>query len=171
MPTLADLDDPPASRAPGLVLGFVVGLALTAVLVLWLLPSVVGIVLGGARDLDEKLGEQDAFMQAVCTEALVLERDETLCQCVLATEDPALDCQDPWRRWLLVQQGARCAEEATREEARSYCACVETVAASVAESDDDDERRRRAQAYERCTPLPDALDLPPLATLMPAGDG
>jgi len=159
---LADLDDPPPSRARGLLLGLVLATVVTAGLALWLLPSIVQVVLGGARDLDARLREQDAYMLELCTTATSPEPDDTLCGCVLATEYPAIDCQHLFRPWLLAQQSLRCADESTNKAAMSFCACVETVAQAADEATDEDQARREAQAYDRCLALPDRLALPEL---------
>jgi hypothetical protein len=160
MPMLADLDDPPPSRARGLLLGLVIATLVTAGLALWLLPGIVQVVLGGARDLDARLREQDAYMFELCTTALSPEPDDKLCGCVLATEYPAIDCQHFFQRWLLAQQSLRCSDEATNRTAMSFCACVEAVAQATEEAADEDQARREAQAYERCLALPDRLDRP-----------
>jgi hypothetical protein len=160
MPMLADLDDPPPSRARGLLLGLLVASLVTAGLAFWMLPSLVQAVLGGARDLDARLREQDAYMLELCTTPTLLEPDDALCGCALAMEYPSLDCQPFFRRWLLVQQSARCAEEATNKAAMSFCACVEVVAQAVENAESDSQARREAQAYDRCSALPDRL-LPP----------
>jgi hypothetical protein len=161
---LADLDDPPPSRARGLILGLAVATLVTAGLALWLLPTIVHVVLGGARDLDARLREQDAYMLELCTTATTVAPDETLCGCVLATEYPSIDCQHLFRRWLLVQQSLRCTDESTNQAAMSFCACVETVVAAVKDAADEDQARREAQAYDRCLALPDRLAPPELAT-------
>jgi hypothetical protein len=160
MPFLADLDQPPRSRLPGLVLGLVLALPVAAVFVGWLVPTFVGSILGGAKDLDERLRATDAYMLTLCNAAVVPERDETLCSCVLAMEFPSLDCRAPFNEWAITQQQAACADEVVRGASVSYCTCVDTVAESVDAAPDEPERRTAAQAYENCEALEDAVPLP-----------
>jgi hypothetical protein len=166
MPMLADIDDPPRSRTRGLLVGVLLALPLAGVVVGVLVPAVVSALLGGARSFDDRAQQESAYMQAVCTQAMALPRDESLCQCVLATEYPALDCQAPFFAWAVERQEAHCAAPEHHKAALSFCTCVETVAARMdAAADDDDARTKAAQAYPNCQALPDAVDLPTVEVL------
>lgn len=159
MPFLADLDQPPRSRTRGFVIGFLIGIPIIAVMVIWVIPALVGSVLGGAKDFDVKLRQQDAYMRTLCTAGFVEGRDDALCSCALGTEYPSLDCAPRFLTWRLEVQGERCSDAATRETAPDFCACVddvrEQVSAAAAEP-----RDQSINAYERCEGLPDALALP-----------
>lgn len=164
MAILAHLDDPPRSRWPGVLVGLALALPIGAVMALWVIPSLVNAVLGGARDLDGRLRAEDAYMQALCSQALDPDRDEQICGCVFGTEYPSLDCQLPFRQWTLARQRESCAYAETFEAAKSFCTCVDVVgqkvdAAAPEQSDDE------AAAYERCMVLPDALFLPTIEQL------
>ena len=120
MPMLADLDDPEPSRARGLVLGLVVMVPLTLGIGYFLLPALRSAIVGGAADLDSRLRREDAYMEAVCGPALVVERDEGLCKCVLGAEYPSLDCHGPFLTWSLDRMGETCADPTTFETALSF---------------------------------------------------
>jgi hypothetical protein len=164
MPMLADIEDPPKSRVRGMLLGLALATPFAALFLGWLIPMLVGTVLGGARDLDSRLREQDAYMQSVCTLAMDLERDEGLCSCVLAMDFPSLDCQAAFRRWAVARQVEQCAGPETRERALSFCTCVDTLARAVAEVPPEG-REAAAEPYARCAALPDALPMPPVESL------
>jgi len=165
MPMLADIDDPPRSRMPGLLVGLLVALPLAAVFVGVFVPSLVSTVLGGAQRFDDRLRQEDGYMQAVCTQAIALPRDESLCACVLAVEYPALDCQAPFMAWSVERQLEHCAVPDNEKAALSFCACVGAVAEQMAAAEDDDAREQAAQAYPRCQELPDAVFLPSVEAL------
>lgn len=164
MAILAHLDDPPRSRWPGMLVGLALAIPVGAVFVVWIIPALVDAVLGGARDLDGRLRAEDAYMRALCTEALDPDRDETLCGCALGTEYPSLDCQLPFRQWTLARQHESCSVPATFEAAKSFCSCVDVVATKV-EAAAPEARDTEAAAYENCRALPDALFLPTLDVL------
>ena len=169
MPMLADLDHPPRSRGRDLLIGVLGGLPVAAVIVWLLLPSLMASVLGSAGDYDQRLRAEDAYMQAVCSEALVLERDEQLCECVLAVEFPALDCRQPFLRWSLDQHHARCAEPEVRKPSLTFCSCIDTLAERISKAEAADESASaEIQRVGKCLELPDAFPLPELAALMPA---
>ena len=155
---LADLDDPPRRRVPQLVVGLLLAAVVAGVVVVWLFPWLVGSVLGGARDFDDRAREQEAYMKALCSTMTDLERDGDLCSCVLAMEHPALDCQPPWRRWALARQSERCSEAVPKQH-REYCECVLEVAKDVDEALDVD-KNAKAHAYTGCETLSGALPLP-----------
>lgn len=171
MPMLADLDDPPRSRLGGLALGALVGLPLVALLAWLILPRFVGAIQGSAEDFDRRLRQEDAYMKRVCDEALDMARDEKLCSCVWAVEFPSLDCRVPYNRWSLERQQPRCAGEAFRESARSFCACVDAIAEKVAAAEAggaEDEVRQAIQRYDNCVALDGAPTLPTVESLAPA---
>lgn len=165
---LADIDDPPKSRARGLLIGLLIAVPVAAVFIGVFVPSLVGAILGGARSFDDRLRQEDAYMQAVCAQAMSLPRDEALCECVMAVEYPALDCQAPFLAWSVQRQQEHCATPDDRKASLSFCSCVEAVAEAVTEVEADDEegREREAAAYRRCQELPDAVHLPPVDALI-----
>ncbi len=169
MPMLADLDHPPRSRGRDLLIGVLGGLPVAALIVWLLLPSLMGSVLGSAGEYDQRLRAEDAYMQAVCSQALDLARDEQLCQCVLAVEYPALDCRQPFLRWSLDRHHAACAEPEVRKPSLTFCSCIDTLAARIAEAEAAGEAANaEIQRVGKCIELPDAFPLPELTTLMPA---
>ena len=169
MPMLADLDHPPRSRGRDLLIGVLGGLPVAALIVWLLLPSLMGSVLGSAGDYDQRLRAEDAYMQAVCSQGLDLARDEQLCQCVLAVEYPALDCRQPFLRWSLDRHHAACAEPEVRKPSLTFCSCIDTLAARIAEAEAAGEAANaEIQRVGKCIELPDAFPLPELTTLMPA---
>jgi hypothetical protein len=157
MPFLADIDQPPRSRLPGLVFGLVLALPVVGVLVAWVIPWLVSSVLGGAQDFDSQLRAEDAYMKQLCATAMQVPRDEKLCGCVLAVEYPALDCQHDFRRWAIARQAERCADETVRKQSLSYCTCVEAMAEAVADPAAEDDPTTN---WGRCGALPDAFALP-----------
>ncbi|MCA9712115.1 MAG: hypothetical protein KDK70_40135 [Myxococcales bacterium] len=164
MPMLADIDDPPRSRTRGLLIGALVAVPIAAVFVGVFVPSLVGAILGGSRSFDDRLRQEDGYMQAVCAQ-MSLPRDEALCECVLAVEYPALDCQAPFAAWSVARQQEHCAAPDDEKAALSFCACVGAVAEQIAAAEDDEGREREAQAYRRCQELPDVVELPPVEAL------
>ena len=165
MPMLADIDDPPRSRTRGLLVGILVALPVAGLVLGVLMPSLVSALLGGAQSFDDRARMEDAYMQAVCTQALELPRDEALCECALATEFPALDCQAPFLAWSVDRQGEYCAVPENEKAALSFCTCVETVAEQMAATTEADAMLEAAQAYRRCQALPDAVYLPTIEEL------
>ena len=165
MPFLADIEDPPRSRVPGMIWGLVVAAPVAAILLVWFIPTLVQAVLGGAEGVDQRLAMENQYMTAVCGEAMDVDRDEGLCKCVLATEYPSLDCQAPFLTWSVERQIEQCSDEAARKEALSFCTCVDTVAEAMA-SAPAEERDKEAQAYRNCQALPDAVYLPTVDQLV-----
>lgn len=167
MPMLADLDDPPRSRARDLLLGVLVGLPLVG-LVLWMfVPWIFGVVTDNSSSYDQRLRAEDAYMQTLCSEAMVLPRDEELCKCVLAIEVPSLDCRAPFLAWSLDRHHEACADPGARRASLTFCSCVDTVAARAAAAEGP-EAAAEAQKVARCIELPDAFPLPELSALAPA---
>jgi hypothetical protein len=164
---LADLDDPPPSRVRGLALGALLGLPIVAVLAAVGLPALHARVIGEARDFDARLDHEDTYLLGLCSEALVVERDERLCGCVLAAGRPAMDCRTPFLEWSLGRQAERCVEPSLRTAAPGFCACVDTLQELVVGAPDETAARRAVQRYPRCAELPDALYLPTLDELAP----
>lgn len=165
MPMLADIDDPPRSRTRGILLGLLVSLPIAAVFMGVFVPNLVGAILGGAQSFDDRLRQEDGYMQAVCTQALSVPRDESLCECVLAVEYPALDCQAPFQAWSVERQQEHCAVPENNKASLSFCACVETVAELMAAAEGEEAQEREAQAYSGCQELPDAVYLPTVEAL------
>jgi len=168
MPMLVDLVDPPRSRTRDLLLGFAVALPIVGLVAWLLLPGLFGMILGNAANYDQRLRAEDGYMQAVCSEAMVLERDEELCKCVLAVEFPSLDCRQPFLRWSLDRHAAACKDPEAHKRSLTFCSCVEAVAARVTEGADQDAARVESQRVGKCLELPDAFPLPEVATLAPA---
>ncbi|WP_266219357.1 hypothetical protein [Paraliomyxa miuraensis] len=162
---LADIDDPPRSRSRELVVGILVALPLAALLLGLVLPALVDALLGGAKDFDDRLRQEDAYMQAVCTQAMSLPRDEALCECTLAVEFPALDCQAPFLAWSVARQSEHCAVPENEKASLSFCTCVQTVAERMGQAEDEDASFKAAQAYRNCQELPDAVYLPAIEAL------
>lgn len=162
MPMLADIDDPRPSRVRGFLFGALIavpiGLGLYWVATTWL----PGLILGNAVEYDERLRQEDAYMQGVCAN-LQLPRDESLCECVLAVEYPSLDCRLPFMHWSLERMTETCADEATFGEALKFCSCVRALDEQLSGlAPDTKEARKTVQSYEGCTELDDALYLPAL---------
>jgi len=167
MPMLADIEDPPRSRVPGMVLGLILAAPIVAVFAVWVIPSFVGAILGGASDLDERLRATDGFMRELCAGQIDQERDEGLCGCVWGVEFPSLDCRPHFNAWAADLQHTRC-EEGLRDESLSYCTCVDTIVGKMdAAGEDPADRRSAANAYENCEALDDAVSLPAPAELAP----
>ncbi|MCH9683797.1 MAG: hypothetical protein K0V04_20365 [Deltaproteobacteria bacterium] len=162
---LADIEDPPRSRTPGLLLGLLVALPIGIAFLAVVVPYLVNAVLSGASGLDDRIGQEKAYMDAVCTQALALPRDEKLCGCVLATEYAGLDCQAPFMQWSVERQQEHCGVAENKKAALSFCTCVETIAATMSEAPDDASVLSEAQAYRRCQELPDAVYLPTIEAL------
>lgn len=169
MPMLADIDDPPRSRMRGLLVGVLVAVPVAGLVLGVLMPSLVNAVLGGAQSIDDRARMEGAYMQAVCTQTMELPRDESLCECVLATEFPALDCQAPFIAWSVDRQGEHCAVPENEKAALSFCTCVKTVSELMAAAPDEDAVIKAAQAYPNCQALPDAVYLPTIDELAGAG--
>lgn len=168
MPFLADIDDPPRSRTRGIIIGMLVALPIAAVFIGVFVPNLVGAILGGAQSFDDRLRQEDGYMQAVCTQAMSIPRDESLCECVLAVEYPALDCQAPFLAWSLDRQQDHCAIPENKKASLSFCSCVDAVVEQVAAAEDDEAREHEAQAYRNCQELPDAVYLPAVEALVGA---
>lgn len=160
MPMLADIDDPPKSRLPGLLVGLLLALPVAGLFLGWLVPSMIAAIVGGARDLDDRLRAKDAYLNVLCETAMNPERDADLCSCVLAMDYPSLDCREPFNEWALQRHAEACTIEQTHQEALSFCTCVETIDGRVDEATGEEAKRRAAQDYENCETLEDALSLP-----------
>jgi hypothetical protein len=168
MPMMADLDDPPQSRARGILIGIAVGLPFVAAIGLWLLPALHAQLVGGAEEFDARLRQEDAYMHGLCSDALVVERDERLCGCALAAEFPSLDCRAQFTAWSLERQREQCADEELRAGAVSFCACVEALEEMRERTEDEAQARQVVQRYARCAELEDAMYLPTIEQLAPA---
>lgn len=168
MPMLADLDHPPRSRTRDLLVGGAVALVIVSLVVLLLLPRLVAVIVGNASDYDQRLRAEDAYMQTLCTEALVLARDEALCKCVLAVEVPSLDCRQPFLRWSLDRHHEACADPETHKRSLTFCTCIDTLAEKIPATEAQGaEAGPEIQRVGKCLELPDAFPLPDLAALAP----
>lgn len=164
---LADLDDPPRSRTRDLLLGFLISLPVVGLIAWLLLPSLAGMILGNADQYDQRLRAEDAYMQTLCGEAMVLPRDEELCGCVLAVEFPSLDCRGPFLAWSLQRHHLACQDTDTRRASLSFCSCVDTVQARVDKAESPEAARGEALRVGKCVELVDAFPLPEVAALAP----
>jgi len=193
MPMLADIDDPPRSRLSGFLTGALIGLPVVGLIAWLILPSLQGAILGGARDFDDRLRKEDAYMQGVCGEAFEIKRDDALCGCVWVAEFPSLDCQHRFQRWRLDRAHETCADETARKGALSYCSCVDVVAERVEaaateaakgldpvalkeQQEKDPANDPIAEAirpelvkFENCLALEDVMEPPPLESLTGGG--
>ncbi|GEM_PF-1231848 len=172
MPMMADLDDPPSPRWRFLLVGFAIALPLGALFLSFALPALRMAIVGGAESLDARLRVEDAYMKGVCTEALVLERDESLCKCALAVEFPSLDCRQPFMRWSIERQHEQCSSGAD-ETAIAFCACVESLLSQIGAVDltgPSKDQRLIIGRYPACAELQDALFLPEIASLAAPDD-
>jgi hypothetical protein len=166
---LADLDQEPASRWRGLLLGVAIALPVTLVFGSWLLPRLRAAIVNAATDHDAHARERGEYMDGLCNSALVVSRDERLCGCVLGTEYPGMDCMDRFNEWLTDRQAERCEEQATFEASISFCTCVQTlVEANATPRVNSTDSTSKAQGFPRCMGLEDRLDYPALDKLAPA---
>lgn len=164
MPVLAHLDDPPRSRVRGLLLGFAIAAPLALLFMNWVIPPFVDAIMGGARDLDDRLRAEDGYMRALCSDAYDPDRDESLCACVIGTEYPSLDCQFSFKHWTVARQAEHCDDPGDRQRALSFCSCVDAVESKVGAAAPES-RDTEVVAYERCMQLPDAVFLPTIEQL------
>jgi hypothetical protein len=165
VPFLADIDNPPPSRLPGLIFGAIVALPIVGAIAFFFIPMGVGAIVGGASDLDERLRANDAYMRELCGVAYSQDRDAQLCECVWTMDFPALDCGSRFDVWAVEQQQPACAADFDAH--LGYCTCVEAVRGKI-EAASEDERHAEAAAYERCELLDDAIPLPSIESLTPA---
>ena len=169
MPMLADLDYPPRSRTRDMLVGAAWGLPLVGLLAWFLLPSLMASVRGGAGEYDQRLRAEDAYMQAVCNQALDLGRDEQLCECVLAVEYPSLDCRQPFLRWSLDRHHASCAAPEVRKPSLTFCSCIDTLSERILKAEAEGETpTAEIQRVGKCLEQPDAFALPEVDALVPA---
>lgn len=167
MPMLADLDNPPRSRARDLLFGFLVGLPIVGLVAWFIVPGIFGVITGNAGSYDQRLRAEDGYMQTLCTTAMTLPRDEDLCKCVLASEVPSLDCRPPFLRWSLDRHAQACADPETHRRSLTFCSCVEAVGERAAKAADAEAARLEAQRVSKCIELPDAFPLPEIEALAP----
>jgi len=162
---LAEIDDPPRSRTRGMIVGIVLALPFAVALGGWFLPMLVEAVLGGSQTHDDRVALETGYMDAVCTQAMALPRDEALCECVLATEYAGKDCQAPFMAWSVALQQQHCAEPDNKKASLSFCTCVETVAENMAAAPDEAGAQQAADNYRNCQTLADAVYLPTIEEL------
>ncbi len=157
---LADIEDPRPSRARGFLIGAAIAIPLGLVFWWFAADWLPGLILGNAVSFDERLRQEDAYMQTVCAD-MQLPRDESLCECVLAVEYPSLDCRLPFMHWSLERMVETCADEGTFEQSMKFCSCVRALDEQLQTLEPDTkEARQTVQNYANCTELDDALYLP-----------
>lgn len=163
---MADIDDPPKSR----VKGFLIGIAIAAPVALgffgYVLPTLYGMIVGGAASADERIELESAYMQAVCQNAMMLPRDKALCECTLASEVPGIDCRFVFDAWTLLRQAEQCKIEENFDKSLAFCSCVNELKKLHSASINDKERGEVVGRYRRCTELPDPLFLPSVEDLV-----
>jgi hypothetical protein len=165
MPTLADLDNPRPSRLPGFLLGAAIAVPIAGLFVWFTVGVLQHLILGTAVDFDDRLRQEDSYMQAVCSD-LEIPRDEELCECVLAVEYPSLDCRLPFMHWSVQRMTEQCSDPVTFDRALAFCSCVQTIASDLAALEPDSkEARQKVQDYAGCTELEGALYLPQVDAL------
>lgn len=163
MPTLADLDHPRPSRLPGILIGVAIALPLAGAFVYFAVGVIPNLILGSAVEFDDRLRQEDAYMQSLCWDYMQLPRDEQLCECVMAVEYPSLDCRSPFMAWSIDRMTEQCSDPATFDGALAFCSCVQTIAAELAKLEPDTaQARQKVQDYAGCTELEPALFLPAL---------
>ena len=165
MPTLADIENPPKSRWRDLVIGAFLGIVIIGGFLWFILPNLVATMLGSASTFDQDLRRKDAYMQAICTEAMDISRDQNLCACVLATEVPSLDCQTPFLYWSLERYVEKCSETEIANQSLSFCSCITTIDERVTTSQQAEQNQPTIENLPRCFVLKDAFALPELAEL------
>ncbi len=173
MTLIDEIDNPPRPRTKDLLWGLVFGVPLIAAFAYFALPGLIATVLGEASDFDERLRQEDAYMQAVCTVGFNLDRDEDLCNCALAIDYPSLDCRQPFLRWSLDRHVETCSDEQTHKQALTFCSCIESVHGAIVpaeEAGDEVAVRQSIQAVGRCIELEDGVPLPGLDALAPGID-
>ena len=162
---LADIDDPQPSRVRGFLIGAAIAIPIGLGFWWFATAYLPGVILDNAVKYDARLRQEDAYMQGVCSH-MELERDEELCTCVLAVEYPSLDCRPPFMHWSLQRQVEACSDEATFDQALSFCSCVQSLDTQLdALAPDTKEARQTVARYAACTELGDALFLPGLEQL------
>lgn len=165
---MADIDDPPKSR----VKGFLIGIAIAAPFALgffgYVLPTLYGMIVGGAASADERIELESAYMQGVCHNAMVLPRDKALCECTLASEVPGIDCRFVFDAWTLERQAEQCEIQENFDKSLSFCTCVKELKKLHRAAVNDKERGEAVGRYRRCTDLPDPLFLPSIELLVEA---
>ncbi len=166
---LADLDQEPYSRKRGLLIGAAIALPLALLFAAFVLPRLRMAIINAAADHDSRARERDAYMNRLCTEALVVDRDEDACKCILGTEYPSMDCLSPFAVWLTDRQVERCDAPEVFDSSVSFCTCVQTLdESSKKEAEPKAARSIKSEGYWRCDALEDRLDLPPLQELAPS---
>lgn len=166
---LADLDYKPEPRWKGLLIGASIALPVTLLFGSWALPRLRAAIINAATMHDTHARERDGYMGELCTTALVIERDEKVCGCILGAQTPSMDCMDSFLVWLTDRQVERCEDPATFDQALSFCSCVQALSEeSEKVSEERAARRVKFRGYPRCLSLEDRLDYPLLETLAPS---
>lgn len=159
-----DLREPP-SRRKGIMIGLAIAAPLTLLFFGIVLPYFYSMIVGGAASLDQRVAVEGAYMQRLCSEAMVLERDETLCKCALASELPGIDCRPHFDAWTFARQQEQCADASTKDKALSFCTCVLTLAEQHQAAQSPGEKAQIIGRYHKCAQLEDALFLPEIESL------
>ena len=162
---MADIEDPPRPRWPGVLIGLLVTAPLGLGLAFLFLPSLYGQIMGGVGAFDAQLRVDDDYMKTLCVEALDVDRDEQLCNCALAAEFPSLDCQIQFSIWRTLEHARRCEDDTIAEASVGFCACVTTLAERIESADEPRQARVAGQKFSACTQLEDAQPRPSLASL------
>ena len=166
---LADIEDPPHSIWPGLLKGFLIAAPIIGTIAYFALPSAYSMIMQGAASTDQRVALEGNYMQEVCSSAMVLARDESMCKCALASEDPGIDCQAPFLRWTIARQGEQCMNPELHAESLGFCSCVETIVGDIAALDpgpeSTTERAGLMSNYRNCAKLGDSMQLPEIEML------
>lgn len=165
---MADLDDPPKSRLKGFLVGVAIATPVALLFFGYVLPTLYGMIVGGAASADERIQAESAYMQSLCQEAMVLPRDKAVCECALASEVPGIDCRFVFDAWTLQRQSEQCSQKEKFDQAISFCSCVNELKKLHDASVNDKERGEVVGRYRRCTGLSDALFLPTIESLVEA---
>lgn len=160
-----DSQQPPPPRTKGVFIGIAIAAPLTLLFFGVVLPYFYSMIVGGAANLDQRVALEGEYMQRLCSEALVLKRDETLCKCALASELPGIDCRPQFDAWTFARQQEQCSKAELQEQALSFCTCVTTLAEQHQSSKSAEERAKIVGRYPKCAELEDALFLPEIETL------
>lgn len=167
---LADLEDPPKSRLKGFLIGIAIATPVALLFFGYVLPTLYGMIMGGAASADERIEMESAYMRGVCQQAMVLPRDKALCECALASEVPGIDCRFVFDAWTMLRQAEQCESKETFDSAITFCSCVNELHKLHGAAVNDKERREIVSRYRRCVEFPDALFLPTIEVLIEKRD-
>lgn len=165
MSIFTELENPPKSRRRDLVIGAILGIVLSGALVWIILPALTGIIVGSSKAFDRDLRQKDAYMQAICTDVIDVDRDQNLCGCVLATEVPSLDCQTNFLHWSLERYIEACSAPETGKQSLTFCSCLTTIEEQLKTAQQPEQNRQTLEKLYRCMELDDAFALPSIEEL------